>query len=267
MKTKYIVIFIVIIAIGSGGYLFQKRNEKKELLIHKKQQLIRMTEVANRSSSAGLQTMAIAINQFHKTNGQYPKNLLKLYPEFIPERSFILKVKWVYQLEKNDYRLYKNLKGNQMVASIGPDLAISRGTESTSTSKTMVASVDKTITQQQKSKKVATYTSSPTKSDTKPYIKLDRKDKQIVKLRPLALVKTSLDIKTKKNMELTGSKYSSKIVTKKLNKDEKYLLSLNNNELYIWKSKDGYVGFSNVKYPDRKNIAVYKDASWIKYLD
>ncbi len=268
MKKKYIIIFIVIFVIGTGAYLMQKKNQKEDLLIHKKRQLKRITEIAKKSNTAGLQPMAKAINQFYKINGRYPKTLLKLYPEFISEKSFILEIKWVYKPEKNDYHLYKNMENHQMVVSIGPDLILTSGQETASSSKKMVASVDnkkvdKTKTKQKHSKKAVAHKNSQAKSNTKS----DRKNKQLVKLSPLVLVKTSMDIKTEKNMEQNESKYSNEVVTKKLNRNENFLLSLNNNEIYIWKSKDGYIGFSNVKYPDEKNIAIYKDQSWIKYLD
>lgn len=278
MQTKYLVILIVIVVIGSGLYFFQKHRQKKAVIAHNIEQLQRITKVAKKSSSAGLLFMATAINKFHKKKGQYPTRLLELYPEFIPEKSFILKLKWKYRPGKNTYLLQKTSGHGKMIASMGPDLRLKTGSDVPLIPAEMVASVDKSKAQNipQKSEK-KTKPKAPPKSEEKamaskvspkePDIKKNTENDQLAILSPKKLLKTSADINPIRKRELYSSNPLTRIVTKDLNKDEKYLLSLDGLNFYIWKSNDGSVGFSNLQYPDEEDLAVYRNQNWIEYIE
>ncbi|MFH2060575.1 MAG: hypothetical protein ABIJ59_16955 [Pseudomonadota bacterium] len=57
------------------------------------------------------------------------------------------------------------------------------------------------------------------------------------------------------------------IVKKELNTNEKFLLTFDRSKLYIWKTNEGVIGFSDIQYPEKKDLTIYKDKSWIKYQD
>jgi hypothetical protein len=261
METKYLVILLIIVSIGGGLFFFQKDKQKKNLQDHKINQLRRITKAANKSMPAGMITMATAINKFNEVKGNYPINLLKLYPEFIPEKSFILKVNWKYRPEKNDYLLQKSIGKSQTLVSIGPDLKIQTGDYISSQSTEMVASVDKAKTSIKTGKKS---TASKT-GQVKPAVRMDSDNDQLAKLVPPNLIKIPENINIGEERKTTKFISLSNIVRKKLSKKEKFLLSLNSDNFYIWKSKDGTLGFSNMQYPNEKNLAIYYDQSWIEY--
>jgi hypothetical protein len=80
MKANKIVVFLIIIAaLGSGAYLFQKNKQDKALVAHNKLKFQQMTVTAKKSNAAGLLVMASAINKFKQVKGHYPNALLDLY--------------------------------------------------------------------------------------------------------------------------------------------------------------------------------------------
>jgi len=58
---------------------------------------------------------------------------------------------------------------------------------------------------------------------------------------------------------------SNIIVKKALDEDEKYLLSFTSDKFFIWKTENGIIGFSNIKYPNLENLTMFKDQNWIEY--
>ena len=52
---------------------------------------------------------------------------------------------------------------------------------------------------------------------------------------------------------------------KELLPDEQFIHTLNNTNMYIWKTHDGIIGFSNIQYPDDKTLTLYRDKVWVKY--
>ena len=269
MPTKYLVILFIIVAIGGGLYFFQKNRKNEAIKTHNIQQLQRMTKVAKKSSVAGLSTMAEAINKYHGKNGHYPKDLLKLYPEFIPEKSFISQVKWTYRPEKKSYILQKSVGKGQVLASIGPDLKLEIGSATSLTPINMVASVDKptalqkTKTPQKSVKKAGVRKAPQAETDTKD----NTETNQLAKISLQNPIKTLGDINSGEEREPYKSNLLISTVKKELDKDEEFLRSFDGDDFYIWKSKDGTIGFSNMQYPDEKKLAVYRDQNWIEYIE
>ncbi len=247
-QIKYIVILFIIIAIGAGFYFYQADQQKKELVAHNKLQLQRVMKTAKKSSSAGLLMMAAAINKFYKVKGHYPKALLNLYPDFIAERTFITQLPWKYYPEKKNFVLQKSLGDGHPIASMGPDLKLK--TSSGTSTGTMIASVKNSKSSQAKSKG-----------------KADTETSQTPKLSILSFTKVSENTDSGASKALKEAKLSYTIVKSKLEKDEKFLLSLDDDGFYIWKSKDGFIGFSNIQYPTDKKLAVYLEQSWIEYAE
>ncbi len=250
MKAKNIIIFLIILAVAGGGfYLFQKKKQSKDLEIHNKEKFLRITKLAKEENAAGLLIMASAINHFHKLNGSYPDQLIKLYPQFIPDKPFITSIPWKYYPQKGTYLLKKSVQGERYFASMGPDFRLKSGKDSLSTKDDLIASANKPELQKKSEKQSSVQKSSKTKPDT-PQEKLATSSTGTIKKAPETTKKEEAPIQ---------------IVEKELSKDEKFLLSFDGNRLYIWKTKDGFIGFSNIQYPEEKNLTIYRAQRWIEY--
>lgn len=260
MKASKIVIFLIVIAVlGTGLYLIQDSKQNKDLVAHNKKQFQQITEVAKKSNSAGLLLMASAINKYYQIKGHYPKDLMDLYPEFIPDKVFISTLNWEYSTKNNTYLIKRNIKGSQTFASMGPDMKLKTGREETSSLAVKIVSSDTPKTP----KKSSTFISATTKSGFKQDTKKDQ------------VAKAFLSNETKKTGIETSNDSTKEIkfipeftiVKKELNNNEKFLLSFDRSKLYIWKTNEGVIGFSDIQYPEKKNLTIYKDKSWIKYQD
>jgi hypothetical protein len=260
MQGKTLVAFlIIIIAIGAGLYFFQKDRQSKELLAHKIHQLQQITKTAEKSSSAGLLVMASAINKFHQTRGVYPERLVYLYPEFIPDKGFISKLDWKYEPGQDTYRLQKTVDKGKDIASIGPNLRLKTVKPGMPLPAQMVAAAGKAAT--------------PVPPVKQPSGKLpgeSKTDKIVKKAQPAGIlprdqVQESAQTAPEKKESNLKLEAPIQIITKELDRDEKFLLSFNNNSLYIWKTDDGAIGFSNIQYPDKREILIYQNQTWMEY--
>ncbi len=252
MKATKIVGFLTIAAILGGGlYLLQHKKQNKALIAHNTKKFQQITKAAKKSNSAGLLVMVSAINQYYKTKGNYPKDLSLLYPEFIPNESFILTLNWKYYPEKRTFLIKRSVMGSQSFYSMGPDMKLRKEIEEASSPLEKIAAIDAP----KKSKYQPVFMDSKTKSASKKGIKKNQ------------IVEVFLPNNRKSNdrKKISKPKPEFAIVKKELNKNEKFLLSFNGDNLYIWKTNEGIIGFSDIQYPDEKELTVYKNKNWVKY--
>jgi len=261
MKLKNIVIFLIVIILAGGGlYLIQKDRQKKDLIAHHKKKFENLKNGAQKSGAAGLLEMARTINKFHQDTGRYPEKLLELYPMYIPDREFITSLNWEYTPGKDTYVIKKSAESENIFAAMGPDLRLKTGATGMPSLQKIV-SVSKQPAQEKKSAALIALKSIPS-------VKKD--------MTALKQVASHLPLKDLKKIEDTGSVGTHKktsepvsqvqIVKKELGQNEKFLLSLENSGLYIWKTKDGFIGFSDIQYPDKKKVIIFKDKNWIEYV-
>ncbi len=261
MKTVNIVIFLIIGAIlAIGLYLFQQNKQSNALIAHNIQKYQQITKTAKKSSPAGLLAMASAINTFHKKKGHYPDSLLKLYPDIIPEESFITELNWKYYPEKGGYLIQKSIEGGKIIASMGPDFKLKTEMYVSATGTKMLASVTKPKAKK-KILKNPILKIPKTESDTKK----NKADNKLAKIALQDQIKTSSNMKPKKEEKTSQPNQSINIKKKELSNNEKYLLSLDGAGFYIWKTKEGIIGFSDTQYPDEKKLTMFRDQSWIEY--
>lgn len=244
MKMKKVLSCLVALTIACAAFYFQKRDKiKEELVQHNTGRFEQMKKTAQKSSAAGMLLMASAINKYNKKNGRYPDKLLQLCPDYIPDKTFITELNWKYTRQGKTYTLKKHVTGQPIIASLGPDLKLTTQSYSAMAPKTMLASVKKN-----KATKI------PVK---KPRVK--KKIKSILKPRQVA----DTNLKKSKSRKLPDL-----IITKRdLAKGENFLSSFSNSGLYIWKSNDGHIGFSDVQYPNDKNMSILKDEGWLEYTE
>ena len=249
--TKIIVILVILAAAGTGFFFHQKNKRDKALAAHNEQKFEKIKEAAKKSSSAGLLNMASILNKFHKEKGRYPTKLFELYPDYIADETFISTLNWQYEPGKNTFRLKRGIKGKSALACIGPDLKMKYEKSGQAASPKRVASIDLP-----KPQKLPILSHKPKKDRARQVMALNQFKKQV-------------DTTPQKNQ--TAYKKATRpdpgytIEKKELDPDENFLLSLNGNGLYIWKTHDGSIGFSNIQYPDEKNLTIYKDRSWLRY--
>jgi len=244
MKLNKIVLFLIIIsALGGGLYFFQKDKQNKALIVHNQQKFHKIKLTAKKSGSAGLLVMVSAINKYHKVKGQYPKDLIELHPEFIPDKSFILSLNWKYNEGNGTFLVKRNIEGGRLF-SMGPDMRLKSNMEEPTTSPQKNVSVIKP------------------KSPEKITVVIASKSGPDIKSRAV-----QGRIKSNVSKKVTKFKPEITIVKKELSNDEKFLLSIDSSKFYIWKTNSGIIGFSNIKYPDRKNLTIFKNKSWIEYQE
>lgn len=250
MDSKKIIIFLVVLVLlGGGFYIYQTKKQDKELTAYNQKKFQDLTAAAEKSSSAGMLNMALAIKKYHQAKGHYPKVLLDLYPTFIPDKAFITALNWEYETQNKNYLLKKTAKGKKTFAAIGPDLQLRKGRIDSPVSAQKVAALSKSKT----GKTVANAKTGPTESDLRKKIKT-------------TFVTQKKDVMDQQEKEKKKpAEPEVKIVKKDLGKNEKFLLALSNRNLYIWKTKDGIIGFSNIQYPDEKNLTIFRNESWVEY--
>lgn len=261
MKAKKIIIFLIVAAVlGGGWFLFQNDKQEKTLAAHNTKKFEQIKKAAKTSNSAGLLVMGLALNKFKNIKGYYPKNLTALYPEFIPDKAFIYSLSWEYKSEGKKYTIQRRLKNQNSFASMGPDLKLKIGTSDVV--KQQVAAVSSS---KQKSKKPVKAPALKSESVLAKYAKYTSYHPSPGKKNSTKAVKALQVAKpdTKKRASLPES--SVNFVKKELKRKEKYLLSLNAENLYIWKGNDGIIGFSDIQYPDQKNLTIYQQNSWFEY--
>lgn len=260
--NKIVIILIIIAALGSGAYLFQKNKQDKALVVHNKLKFQQMTAAAKKSNAAGLLVMASAINKYKQVKGHYPNALLELYPDFISDKPFISTLNWKYFLKNGSYLIKKNIKGQKTFASMGPEFRLKTGIITSATQpESLVDSRSKF--KKIKTVKVATPKNSINGSDIKEHIKLSQTGENISSPHTKALLRNKKKEIEKKNNQLEPS---IRIVKKPLNKDEKFLLSFSGDRFYIWKTKNGIIGFSDTQYPTTNHLAIYRNQGWVEYV-
>lgn len=255
MKATKLVVFLIIAALlGGGFYFFQKDKQKKLLVAHNQQRFQQITEVAQKSDAAGLLEMVSAINTYHKLKGAYPEKLIQLYPEFIPDKSFISSLNWRYSPGKGTYLIKRSLKGKLTYSSMGPDMRLKTGSDKPTSSFEQVAVSDTP-------KKSMAVQDAKTQAGVKKETKKDLAAPPVVPtkiMKPVKLTTGNTERAAKRQPQIT-------IVKTELNTNEKFLLSLDRYNLYIWKTHEGILGFSDTQYPDERKLTIYKDQGWIEY--
>jgi hypothetical protein len=259
MNAKNVILFlIVILAIVGGLYLIQDKKQNNELTAHNMQRFKQITKIAEKSSHAGLLEMASALNKFHQIKGHYPDKLMGLYPEFIPDKSFISTLKWKYSPENGSYLLQKNVAGEQSFSSIGPNLKLITGNY-----KTRIVSASNAPQNKQFLEKTDIPKHPKKEPDINNKVTLDEL-KRVVSSKKVTPV-GNLKINTKK--KVSKPKQSLNNFKKEIGIDEKFLLSFEDNRFYIWKGTDGFIGFSDTQYPNEKEVSIYRDKGWFEYTD
>jgi len=245
---KIIIPLIVLLIVGGGLYLVQKKKQKNALIAHNLKKFEILKADAGKSSAAGLLVMASAINRYHQINGRYPDNLLNLFPDLIPDKAFITTLNWQYTPGKGSYTLEKSAEHENIVALMGPDLRLKTRALGAAPSDQKAVAAE---SQQKQPETSPPDPDTPKKADTRK-----------TAVDQLALANS---IEKAEKVEKKEPDPSVRIVKTGLTPKEQFLLSFESSNLYIWKTKEGFIGFSNIQYPDKKDLVIFRENSWIEY--
>jgi hypothetical protein len=205
--------------------------------------------------------MATTLNKFHREKGVFPDSLMELYPEFVSEKAFITALDWHYKKDKSGFILKRSIKGQNLYASINSRLKFVTGRidEPTGDKQSQQVAVAKVFKKEDKK-------ASPKVSKSEFKADIDqKKGKQIESIT--AFHNTSKEVPLKKQTAKVTAVPAPSFVKESLGEKESYLQSFNNSNLYIWKTPNGTIGFSNIEYPKNEKLVIYDDNGWIKYLD
>jgi len=303
MEKKYIVIvFIVLVAwISLTGYRhFQTTKETRE---HYQEAYNRVELIALKTPSGGLAQMAMALNKYYQDNKHYPDKLMDLHPEYVISQSFLTTIAWRYKSQVDNFSLSKTVTINNrnISASIDKSMRPSMGSKimlatapsvkkapvigllpaSLEPDKNPLAVETISFKQQQEPEvlpeiEVETYIetgpASPIASAlSNRYLVWKDKDGNLgfgninypgeknisicTSDKWLTLAKTRLPASGRKQ----GSETMMALQQKQTSAIE------HNRRFLVWKNKQGVLGFGNVDYPNREQVAlVYADGDWQK---
>ena len=263
IKKNLLTVLVVVVVIAAGSMGYQHFKKEKDIKVHQENTFRQLTEAAQKSPRAGLDSMGKAIRKYHVENKSYPDTLNALYPKYISSKSFIDDVNWDYEQLEDNFVLKKSVtQGNQTyVASINKSLRIRFG------SGTMFATADqKPITAP------ATGTADKTSKPATAKDSTSVAAAKTSKLQPaLGLLPTGVEpLVAKRPKETvpppeTKEPAEKKIMTYQSETGIDIIASGLSSEFLVWKTKDGAVGFGNIQYPEKSDIDyINVNGTWYK---
>ena len=273
MKNKSLIVISIVTTMALGSY-FVYRNMKhgKEAKLQQQDTHNRMVEMAKINPRSGLVQMARAVKRYYVDNKSYPPDLKSLFPKYINTKAFIDHIDWSYKPSGNGFLLSKsfNKNGQHLIASIDDSLkfktdkeimlasrppegaseqkrntAVSRRNENASS---MISRVNETNDDAQAL--ISSNTQAQTAKETMDMIG--------VKKQPGTSEESEEEEKITQPPEQKVSVLIAKVVESRTE-----LIADAGNRYLVWIGKDGYLGFSNVQYPDSKKIDhYYLEGKW-----
>ncbi len=236
--NKKLIIALVISALLAAGFLYVKDMKKSEKDEGRKAEAFKkMTEIGKKMPKAGLIKMGSALKTYYSEHNQYPAQLMDLYPNYIPVKEFIEELDWYYEPRGEDFFLSKTVeRGSQKyAASIDQELIPRDGKT------VLIASVD--MKQQpgddtQSGSEVFDLSILKTAQLAMSEIVEEEKKPEFIIRRPEILSVTEGEIGTDIQSEM-GKRF------------------------FVWRNKNGALGFGNVSYPDSNRLSIYDDTSWV----
>ena len=273
MKNKFLIVISIVTTMALGSY-FVYRNMKhgKEAKLQQQDTHNRMVEMAKINPRSGLVQMARAVKRYYVDNKSYPPDLKSLFPKYINTKAFIDHIDWSYKPSGNGFLLSKsfNKNGQHLIASIDDSLKFKTDKE------IMLASRPPEGASEQK-RNTAVSRRNENASSMISRVNETNDDAQ-------ALISSNTQAQTaKETMDMIGVKKQpgtseesdeeEKITQPPEQKEPDLIAKVveSRTELFadagiwflVWIGKDGYLGFSNVQYPDSKKIDhYYLEGKW-----
>ena len=258
MKHKSIIISVAALFVLGVFFGFRYVTLRSSHQKHIEDTYRRMTEMAKASATSGLPQMARALNRYYADHNAYPPHLNALYPFYIQNLSFISDIPWQYLPGGNNFMLLKSVSRDHriMVATIDKDLR-------PKTPQAMIAEAPPPQTPTALAKnnienvpakvpvKIPPPNNGAPRSKGSPLVVLPSKGKELdnEKQKP---VKRSVPSKIEHPSGAEDVTYEQ-------------LMALSKN-YFVWKDKKGRLGFSNIQYPDKQEIAlIFLNGEWQEF--
>jgi hypothetical protein len=236
--NKKLIVALVISALLAGGFLYFRDKKKSEEDIGRKVQAFnKLAEIGKKMPKAGLIKMGSVLKTYYSDHNQYPAELMDLYPDYVPVRKFIEELNWYYEPRGEDFFLSKTVeRGSQKyAASIDQELIPRDGKT------VLIASVG-----------VNKKSGDDGESGVGTF------DLSILKTAQLTIPEEE---ETKKKPEFIIRRPEIISVTKgEIGED---IPPETGTRFYVWRDKNGALGFGNVSFPDSKSLSIYDDTSWV----
>ena len=263
MKYKTIIIPVVALFVLGSFYGYRYIKNRANHQQNTEDTYRRMTEMAKISAISGLPQMARALNRYYTDYKTYPPNLNELYPKYIQNHSFIRDISWQYRPRVNDFLLVKSVSTENriLVATIDKDLRpkTPRAMIAETPPQTPTALAEKIV--KNVPRKVPVQLPPPkndtTRSKNNASVILSSKNKESDK--------EISEYKEEQKNQPPNSESDSEPDTEEVTYEKLMTLS---QSYFVWKDKKGRLGFSNVQYPDKREIAlIFINGRWQEFQD
>ena len=255
MKYKTIIIPVVALFVLGSFYGYRYIKNRANHQQNTEDTYRRMAEMAKISAISGLPQMARALNHYYTDHKAYPPNLNELYPKYIQSRSFISDISWQYRPRGDNFMLVKSISTDKriLVATIDKDLRPKTPSamiaEATPDTPTALAENIAENMPGKESVKLPPPQNGATRSKNKASVILSSKDKESYK-------EISEYKEEKKNQPPDAEEAT-----------HEQLMTLSQS-YFVWKDKKGRLGFSNIQYPDKREIAlIFVNGKWQEFQD
>ncbi len=232
MEKKYIVIVFLVLTAWIGLMGYRHFQNKKDTRKHYEETYNRMEIIALKTPRGGLTQLAMVLTKYHQENKHYPSQLMDLYPKYVFSKSFLTKINWKYTSSADDFFLSKTVTINN---------------------RKITASIDKNL-QPSMTSTVMIATAAPVKktSGTTPLPAPLKPTQKTVTVESMPSLQPKRDVLPEIEVETYIETGPAPPVAATLS-----------NRFLVWKDKNGTLGFGNINYPDKKNIAICTSDKWM----
>ncbi len=235
---------------------FRHHKQKNDLNEHFEKEYRRITDMAKKSPRAGFAHMGRALNKYYGANKKYPEDLMSLYPEFMPSKTLIEEIDWVYRPGTDNFYLSKTVVRNnrQLVASIDKNL------------KTTIAADTVMLASRKGSSGEGGEDGDSDEGGTWVAII----DQEGLSSQPIVIELTPPTIPQETGRETLGQQRridNRKLIITDAESRENRLEKKASRKYLVWKDAQGNIGISNVEYPNQKHKIIFRDGKWYDVKD
>ncbi len=262
MQAKIAIAFGVVVALFIGFMTYRHFQQKESNRAYKEDTYSRMTEMAQKSSEAGLAYMGMAIKNYQREKNEYPPELAALYPDYIQDKSFIEEVAWEYTPGEKNFRLAKTI--NRQTAYIDNNLS----------PRSEKKEVQVAARQNKSSSSARQHQAAGAQEKTdrsQRYARLQPSEERQYSQEELSRMREKL-LKDLTSGKLSQDNYGWSVFAEPKRTGPIYTVAEGTGNLpgglgdhYLaWKNQDGTIGFGNVMYPDLHQNSAYQEGRWFR---
>ena len=267
MKNKPLIIILIATVLALGSYLvYRNLRRDKEVTQQQENASTRMVTLAKQSPKAGLAEMARAIKRYHADQKSYPPDLNALFPKYIKSEALIDDINWSYKPSGSGFLLSKSIAKNDQRIVVSIDDSLRFKTDQ----KIMLASRAPESASEQKPDAVESRRKENQASMISKVNEMEDTAQTLLssntQVQPAEETMDMIDVEKQPEM-VAESEEAEEIIEPPKQKEpvliaravesRMELIADAGTRYFVWIGKDGYLGFSNVQYPDSQKIGYY----------